>query len=142
MTRSEFLEIAGEALEALDPESDAYEDLVDKILEIQTQADDLANSIVEVDGQSREDKKAAEALRDYAAYLLDPEEMLEPLLSGILEQDSFAKTREQLEQLAKSGKLDAATISQYATFTSELEKVGVTAEDAARGLRNMVDEKK
>lgn len=141
VTRSEFLEIAGEALEALDPESDAYEDLVDKILEIQTQADDLANSIVEVDGQSREDKKAAEALRDYAAYLLDPEEMLEPLLSGILEQDSFAKTREQLEQLAKSGKLDAATISQYATFTSELEKVGVTAEDAARGLRNMVDEK-
>ncbi len=140
MNRSELLDIAGEALEALEPESRAYQDLVERILEIQTQSGELADAIVAVDAQSRADKEALTLLQDRAGYLLNADAMLEPLLNSVLSKDSLQGVREELEELSKAGKLDADTINRYTALTAELERLGITSQDAARGINRIMEE--
>ena len=140
MSRSELLDIAGEALEALEPESRAYQDLVERILEIQTQSGELADAIVAVDAQSRADKEALTLLQDRAGYLLNADAMLEPLLNSVLSKDSLQGVREELEELSKAGKLDADAINRYTALTAELERLGITSQDAARGINRIMEE--
>lgn len=106
-----------------------YKELQEYLITTSNRFEELAEKIVVVDEDSQNLKDNWLGLSDLAFKVLSPDLWKDNRLTEVFNRDDFAKIKTELIELSKAGKLDEDTVKSYANLNTELENIGVTAEE-------------
>jgi|GEM_PF-1717372 len=117
-----------------------YEELFEYIATESKGYQDLANDIVVTDEKSKNHKETLSELFNIGLKALHPDLWKNYKLGELLDSKGIKNTKKELLELSKASKLDKDTISKYPALKTELDKLGVSAEDVVSYIKAIKEE--
>ena len=118
-------------------QQEEYEKVQKYITDTGVRFSTLSGQIAVVDDKSQSFYNNMIDLADLVNKSLNPEEWKVAKFGEIFNSKDMGKAKEELSELARSGKLDSSIIeSQYPRFNAQLKEVGISAEEAASEINS------
>lgn len=117
-----------------------YKELSEYLINTGEKFQDFADQIVVTDDASKKYKQTLRDLAEIADKALHPDLWKDDKLTELLDSKEFKNTKKELLELSKAGKLDDKTLSKYPALKTELDKLGVSAEDVVNVIKAIKEE--